>query len=307
MLRLVSMALLVCGAVSVSVGLWIGVFSHDIFILLRISEDVTATRVTQSPSFIEISGYLTTTSGVALLFVSVIGCWASTSAKDAKSHLPTLIVGMILTTVHYAVAVALVVRYMGPYSRSYSISTAWDVGQVVLQCCGVSGQGDYDGLETWDRTWRVPGSGHVYEARIPVTCCFFKSGSRASDVRRATTPEDFHKLIENPNCPHTRTFAYSKGCLGELRKTFRKNYYLIVITAGISLVIMVIAFVASISVVMSKKEQKVDKTLLIAPAERERRIIRRRQCIPATPPKRASRTKQETSFSTLPPPVGMAF
>ncbi|XP_041367978.1 tetraspanin-1-like isoform X3 [Gigantopelta aegis] len=258
MLRLVSMALLVCGAVSVSVGLWIGVFSHDIFILLRISEDVTATRVTQSPSFIEISGYLTTTSGVALLFVSVIGCWASTSAKDAKSHLPTLIVGMILTTVHYAVAVALVVRYnimfrdyaleymntsftgryMGPYSRSYSISTAWDVGQVVLQCCGVSGQGDYDGLETWDRTWRVPGSGHVYEARIPVTCCFFKSGSRASDVRRATTPEDFHKLIENPNCPHTRTFAYSKGCLGELRKTFRKNYYLIVITAGISLVIM---------------------------------------------------------------------
>ena len=71
-----------------------------------------------------------------------------------------------------------------------------------IGCCGVHGQSDFKNQKGWDRKWINQETKRNRQAKIPATCCMFKSS--APDIMGMRTEQQFLKYLIRPDCPVSR-------------------------------------------------------------------------------------------------------
>ncbi|CAG2221833.1 unnamed protein product [Mytilus edulis] len=143
-------------------------------------------------------------------------------------------------------------NYIGPYA-SNAVSLAFDLAQILLDCCGVVNQTEYASITTWNTTYAYNSSG-VYitaNATIPLTCCQFNNKDAFPD--EMTT---FINSMVNNTCPVTQTGAHTTGCYEALKEEFSKYFNIMVgIAAGMG-GLQIIGFISACCLMKEDRKTK---------------------------------------------------
>ncbi|CAG2221832.1 unnamed protein product [Mytilus edulis] len=144
-------------------------------------------------------------------------------------------------------------NYIGPYATSNAVSLAFDLAQILLDCCGVINQTEYASITTWNTTYAYNSSG-VYittNATIPLTCCQFNNKDAFPD--EMTT---FINSMVNNTCPVTQTGAHTTGCYEALKEEFSKYFNIMVgIAAGMG-GLQIIGFISACCLMKEDRKTK---------------------------------------------------
>ncbi|XP_041368840.1 tetraspanin-18-like [Gigantopelta aegis] len=237
-----SVVFLVLAAANIGLGAWIVITTSITSPLIRLSDNA---------SFLEIAAYLTIGCGVFLFVVSIMGCCTATCVTESRgcfySYIALMMIivavqcGAVAVAIHYkssfkekgedSMTKAITEGYLGPFKTDSEISTAWNAAQILLQCCGVSGQDDYSTMGQWDTPWKIE------NAKIPFSCCKINSIEKAMELITMKEVHIIKDFLKDPNCPVSRTDSHTEGCFAALTNRINQFVaYLIVVGVALAVV-----------------------------------------------------------------------
>ncbi|VDI53588.1 tetraspanin-18 [Mytilus galloprovincialis] len=261
---------LLFGGACLGGGIYVLVAKNDILILARSATDGAVDTI-DAPSLIERAAHVLIAIGSFILCISFVGCCGACLKSKCLLRTYVIIVGlMIVLEVAAAILAAVFMNkmetyakdnlqtmlndnYIGPYATSNAVSLAFDLAQILLDCCGVVNRTEYASITTWNTTYAYNSSG-VYvtaNATIPLTCCQFNNKDAFPD--EMTT---FINSMVNNTCPVTQTGAHTTGCYEALKEEFSKYFNIMVgIAAGMG-GLQIIGFISACCLMKEDRKTK---------------------------------------------------
>ncbi|CAC5422403.1 TSPAN18 [Mytilus coruscus] len=252
-------------------GIYVLVAKNDILILARSATDGAVDTI-DAPSLIERAAYVFIAIGSFIVFISFVGCCGACLKNKCLLRTYVIIVGLMIVLEVVAAILAAVFmnkmetyakdnlqtmlndNYIGPYATSNAVSLAFDLAQILLDCCGVVNRTEYASINTWNTTYAYDSGGGVYvtvTATIPLTCCQF--------TNKDAFPDDmttFLNSMEDNQCPVTQAGAHTTGCYEALKEEFSKYFNILIgIAAGMG-GLQIIGFISACCLMKEDRKSK---------------------------------------------------